>query len=115
MQTDASGFAIGAVLSQKQDDGTVRPVPHWSEKLTSAPRNYPATERELMAIVKAVEHWREYLFGSPHPVLLRSDHKPLVYLSRKAVLGQRLTGWMELLSDYTFEIGYVHGKDRRRS
>jgi predicted aspartyl protease len=111
VQTDASGFAIGAVLSQKQDDGTVRPVAYWSEKLTSAPRNYCATERELMAIVRAVEHWREYLFGSPHPVLLRSDHKPLVYLSRKTVLGQRLTGWMELLSDYTFEIGYVKGKD----
>ena len=111
VETDASAFAIGGILSQKQEDGTVRPVAYWSEKLSSAPRNYGATERELMAIVEACKHWREYLFGSPHPVLLRSDHKPLTYLNRKAVLGQRLNGWMELLSDYTFEISYVKGKD----
>ena len=111
VETDASGFAIGGILSQKQDDGTVRPVAYWSSKLTSAPRNYGATERELMAIVEACRHWREYLFGSPHPILLRSDHKPLTYLNRKAVLGMRLNNWMERLSDYTFEIGYVKGKD----
>ena len=111
MQTDASGFAIGAVLSQKQDDGSVRPVAYWSQKLVAAPRRYSATERELMAIVEAVRHWRSYLHGSPFPVQLRSDHKPLVYLNSKAELGQRLGRWMEELCDLTFEITYVRGKD----
>ena len=111
VQTDASGVAIGGVLSQKQDDGTMRPVAYWSKKLSSAERNYSATERELMAIVKATEEWRVYLHGSPHPVLLRSDHKPLVYLNGKAELGMRLSRWMEALCDLTFEIGYVKGKD----
>ena len=49
VQTDASGVAIGGVLSQQQDDGTMRPVAFWSHKLNSAQRNYSATERELMA------------------------------------------------------------------
>ena len=111
VQTDASGYAIGAVLSQMQEDGTMRPVAYWSRKLNSAERNYSATERELMAIVKATEHWRVYLHGSPHPILLRSDHKPLVYLNGKAELGMRLSRWMEALCDLTFEIGYVKGKD----
>jgi len=111
VQTDASGFAIGAVLSQKQDDGKVRPVAYWSEKLKSAPRNYSATERELMAIVEATQHWRSYLHGSPYPIQLLSDHKPLVYLNSKAELGQRLGRWMEELCDLTFEISYVKGKD----
>ena len=62
-----------------------------------------------MAIVKATEHWRAYLHGSP--VLLKSDHKPLVYLNGKAELGMRLSRWMEALCDLTFEIGYVKGKD----
>jgi hypothetical protein len=111
VQTDASGFAIGAVLEQVQDDGTTRPVAYWSSKLKPAEMRYSATERELMAIVKAVKHWRVYLHGSPHPVLLRSDHKPLVYLNGKSELGMRLSRWMEELSDMTFEIGYVKGKD----
>ena len=111
VQTDASGYAIGAVLSQQQDDGTQRPVAFWSRKLNSAERNYSATERELMALVKACEHWRAYLHGSPHPILLRSDHKPLVYLNGKAELGLRLSRWMEELCDLTFQIGYVKGKD----
>ena len=111
VQTDASVYAIGGVLSQKQDDGTVRPVAYWSHKLGKAARNYSATERELMAVVKATIEWRAYLHGSPHPVLLRSDHKPLVYLNGKAELGMRLSRWMEDLCDLTFEIGYVRGKD----
>ncbi len=111
LQTDASGVAIGGVLSQKQDDGTMRPVAFWSKKLGRAERNYSATERELMAIVRATEEWRVYLHGSPHPVLLLTDHKPLVYLNGKAELGMRLSRWMEALCDLTFQIGYVRGKD----
>jgi hypothetical protein len=111
VQTDASGFAIGAVLSQQQDDGLMRPVAYWSTKLSAAECRYSATERELMAIVKATKHWRAYLHGSPHPILLMSDHKPLIYLNGKAELGMRLSRWMEELSDLTFEIGYVKGKD----
>jgi hypothetical protein len=111
VQSDASGFAIGAVLSQKQTDDTVRPVAYWSHKLASAPRNYSATERELMAIVEATKHWRSYLHGSPYPIQLLSDHKPLVYLNSKAELGQRLSKWMEELCDLEFEIKYVKGKD----
>jgi hypothetical protein len=109
--TDASQFAVGAVLSQKQEDGTVRPVAYWSHKLQSAQRNYSATERELMAIVLATKHWRAYLHGSPFPVLLKSDHQPLIYLNGKQQLGSRLTRWMEQLTDLTFEMGYVKGKD----
>ena len=111
VQTDASGYALGAVLSQQQDDGTMRPVAYWSHKLSSAARNYSASERELMAIVEAARHWRQYLHGSPHPILLKSDHQPLVYLNTKEQLGCRLNRWMEELCDLTFEIGYVKGKD----
>ena len=111
VQTDASGHAIGGVLSQKQDDGSMKPVAFWSHKLNSAQRNYSATERELMALVEATKHWRAYLHGSPHPIVLKSDHKPLVYLNGKAELGMRLSRWMEELCDLTFEIGYVKGKD----
>ena len=48
------GVALGAVLQQKQDDGTLRPVAFWSYKLKAAERNYSATELELMALVVTV-------------------------------------------------------------
>jgi hypothetical protein len=74
LQTDASDCAVGAVLSQKQDDGSERPIAFWSHKLNKAEFNYSATEKELLAIVLACEHWAGYLEGSQCPILVRTDH-----------------------------------------
>ena len=57
LQTDASDYAVGAVLSQVQDDNKERPIAYWSHKLNKAEYNYSATEKELLAIVLACEHW----------------------------------------------------------
>ena len=111
INADASKHALGAVLQQPQDDGTLRPVAFWSYKLKAAERNYSATELELMALVLSTKEWRAYLHGSPHHIQLLSDHKPLMYLNGKEQLGQRLTNWNEKLSDYSFQIAYVPGKD----
>jgi hypothetical protein len=111
INADASKHALGAVLQQPQDDGTLRPVAFWSYKLKAAERNYSATELELMALVLSTKEWRAYLHGSPHHIQLLSDHKPLMYLNGKEQLGQRLTNWNEKLCDYSFQIAYVPGKD----
>lgn len=74
VQTDASGYAIGAVLSNT--DG--RPVAYASRSLNKAERNYPTIEKELLAIVWAVKHFRPYLYGRSFKIL--TDHKPLIYL-----------------------------------
>ncbi len=59
VHTDASEFAIAGVLSQKQADGTVRPVAYFSRKMSGAETKYDSIhEKELLALVKAVEHWR---------------------------------------------------------
>ena len=111
INADASKHALGAVLQQPQDDGTLRPVAYWSYKLKAAERNYSATELELMALVLSTKEWRVYLHGSPHDIQLLSDHKPLMYLNGKEQLNQRLTNWNEQLGDYTFVVSYVPGKD----
>jgi hypothetical protein len=74
LNTDASGFAIAAVLSQEQADGTVRPVAYYSHKMSPAERNYMVGQQELLAIVEAVQHWRCYLEGNPHPTKILTDH-----------------------------------------
>ena len=110
IQTDASAFAIGGFLAQQQADGSLRPVAYWSRKLNGAETRYSATERELLALVEAVDEWRVYVEGSPHAILLRSDHRPLMWLNTKPELSSRLFRWIERLDGHAFRIEHVAGK-----
>ena len=110
LNTDASGFGIAGVLSQEQQDGTVRPIAYFSRKMDVAERNYAAYDKELLAIVGAVNHWRCYLDGSPHPTKVLTDHKGLQWLSTKAApLKERHARWVEQLADIEYEVHYVPG------
>jgi len=111
LQTDASNCAVGAVLSQPQSDGTERPIAFWSHKLNKAEYNYSATEKELLAIVLACEHWAGYLEGSQCPILVRTDHQPLTWLNTRPVVTARLARWVARLTGYDFKIDYVKGKE----
>ena len=68
---DASDFAVGAVLSQKHDDGE-HPVAYESRKVNTAEANYPTHERELLAVIHALRTWRHYLSGKKFIVV--TDH-----------------------------------------
>ena len=62
LATDTSDSAIGAVLSQVDDNGTEKVIAYWSRQLTKAERNYSTIEREALAIVKAVKEFYPYLY-----------------------------------------------------
>ncbi|KAG8184468.1 hypothetical protein JTE90_002315 [Oedothorax gibbosus] len=62
LDTDASKEGIGAVLSQEVD-GKERVIAYFSKSLSKPERNYCVTRKELLAIVKAVEHFHHYLYG----------------------------------------------------
>ena len=109
--TDASDFATSGVLSQEQDDGTMRPIAYFSRKMNDTERRYATHDKELLALVRAVDHWRCYLEGSEHPIMLRSDHRSLQHLSTQPNLNARQVRWMERLSEFDFVIGYVPGKE----
>ena len=109
LHTDASGFAIAGVLSQEQTDGSVRPVAYYSHKMGPSERNYKVTEQELLAIVRAVQYWRCYLEGNPHPVKIHTDHQGLQWLNTKAELSGRQARWVEELSDFNFQVLYLPG------
>jgi hypothetical protein len=109
--TDASDFATSGVLSQEQDDGTVRPIAYFSRKMNDTERRYATHDKELLALILAVEHWRVYLEGSEHPIMLRTDHRSLQHLSTQPNLNARQVRWVEKLSEFDFVIGYVPGKD----
>jgi RNase H-like domain found in reverse transcriptase/Reverse transcriptase (RNA-dependent DNA polymerase)/Integrase zinc binding domain/Chromo (CHRromatin Organisation MOdifier) domain/Retroviral aspartyl protease len=105
--TDASDYALGAVLSQ-QEDGVDRPISFESRKLTPAEINYATHEKELLAIVHAIKTWRVHLEGNHFEVV--TDHAALRFLQTQQILSRRQARWSELLQQYDFEIVYRPGK-----
>jgi hypothetical protein len=107
LTTDSSSFAIGAVLSQGLI-GKDLPIAFASRTLNKAETNYSTTERELLAIIYAVKHFRPYLYGRKFNII--TDHKPLVWLFNVKDPGSRLVRWKLKLQEYDYEIIYKPGK-----
>ncbi len=110
VETDSSNFAIGAILSQvSPQDNMVHPVAFFSRSLTATERNYPIYDKELLAIVSALETWRHLLKGSTKPFKIFSDHRNLLYQKKPEKMSQRLVRWALFLSEFNFVIVYRSG------
>jgi len=107
LTTDASDFAIGAILSQGIV-GQDRPIAYASRILSKAEQNYNTTEKELLAIVWAVKHFRPYLYGTKFKIV--TDHKPLIWLFNITDPGSRLIRWRLKLEEYDYKILHKAGK-----
>lgn len=105
LTTDASNFAIGAVLSQGPI-GSDRPICYASRTLSSSETNYSTIEKELLAIVWATKYFRPYLFGRKFKII--TDHKPLTWIMNLKDTNSKLTRWRLKLEEYDYEI--VHKK-----
>src|SRR5215471_9510284 len=110
IETDASDFAIAAVLSQPDDAGILHPIAFHSCKLTPAELNYEIYDKEMLAIIVAIKEWRAYLEGAAHPFTVYTDHRNLEYFTTTKVLNRRQSRWAELLANYDFTIVYRPGK-----
>ncbi|KAM4066787.1 reverse transcriptase (RNA-dependent DNA polymerase) [Hirsutella rhossiliensis] len=75
LETDASDFALGAQIGQKDDEGRLRPIAFYSKKLHGAELNYPIYDKEFLAIIQAFKEFRHYLLGSKHKIKVYTDHK----------------------------------------
>ncbi|BHF72354.1 hypothetical protein SprV_0401541800 [Sparganum proliferum] len=108
LDTDASAFAMGGVLSQTDDNGLERVICFVSKTLTKPQRNYCTYRRELLAIVTFVKQFRPYLLGKPF--VIRSDHKALQWLQNTKDAEGQLARWQEMLQEYHFTCTYRPGK-----
>jgi len=79
IESDASKFATGAVIRQKDMNGDWHPCGYISHSFDVTQQNYEIYDRELMGIVRALETWQHYLQGSPFATVILSDHKNLMY------------------------------------
>ena len=111
LDTDASGYAIGAVLSQIDDSKVERPIAFFSRLLSKPEQNYSVTRKELLAMIDAMEQYRVYLLGKKF--LVRTDHSALKWLhSFKEPTGQ-VARWLERLAEFDYIVehraGRLHG------
>ena len=79
METDASNYAYRVILSQKAEDGKQPPVVFYSKSMKPAERNYGILDKEALAIIKALQHWRHWLEGTKDPIHIITDHQNLKY------------------------------------
>ena len=113
---DAGPAGLGAVLAQRQADGSERVVAYASRSLSKAERNYAQIQKEATAIVFAVKKFHHYLYGRTFPFTLRTDHKPLLSIigTKKGIpelAANRLQRYALFLSAYNYNIEYVKGEN----
>ena len=109
LQTDASDLALGAVLFQLDEDGNTCPIVYASRTLKGAELAYYTTEKELLAIVWALQKFRSYVMGGK--IVIRTDHKALIFLKTCKLLSGRLTRWIMAIQDYDISIEHCPGKN----
>jgi len=108
VETDASNKSIGCVLLQMFGD-VAHPIAYGSRHLSGAEKNYSTSERELLAIVWASRHFRNYIFG--RKVLFVTDHKPLATIKKLKDKSNRLAKMFLKLQDMDYEIVYKKGSE----
>ena len=105
LTTDASDFAVGAVLSQGSDQ---KPLGFFSKKLSVAERKYSAFDKELLAVYLAIKHFRPHLDGRHFPVV--TDHKPLCgAIKSSAERSPRQTRHLSFISEFTTDLRHLSG------
>ena len=109
-ETDASDGVVAGALSQLQADGTWKPVAYYSKAMSPEEMRYEIHDKEMLAIVRGFQTWRNLLIGlQKTPFLAITDHRALEYFSTKRLLNPRQARWSDLLADYHFRITYRPG------
>lgn len=110
IQTDASGAGVSAILSQKDQEGRVRPIYFASRTLADAEKRYSTTELEALALKFAVEKFASYIIG--FKVRVETDHSALVQMFKnpKECKNSRVDKWaMSINSRFNLEIVHKPG------
>ena len=108
IEADTSDYAIGAILSQKQDDKW-HPIAYLSKSLTETQRNYEIYDKEMLAIMLALEEWRHYLIGAKDIFEVWTDHQNLQYFRQPQKVNRRQARWLTELAQYHFTLHHKPG------
>ncbi|KAH7492800.1 hypothetical protein FOMA001_g2149 [Fusarium oxysporum f. sp. matthiolae] len=115
LETDASDFALGGQIGQRDSEGKLHPVAFYSCKLQGAELNYPIYDKEFLAIVNCFEEFRHYLMGSKHKVKVYTDHQNISYFATTHELNRRQLRYAEFLCEFDFVIIHRKGSENGRA
>jgi len=111
IEADSSDFASGAVLSQQlPGEEKWHPVAFYSKSLSPMERNYEIHDKEMLAIIRALEEWRHFLEGACHLVEIWTDHKNLEYFMTAKKLNRRQARWSLYLAYFDFKLVHHPGR-----
>jgi len=110
METDASDYALAAILSIMTKDNEIHPIAFHSRTFSAPELNYDVHDKELLAIFEAFKIWRHYLEGSASPIDIVTDHKNLEYFLTTKILMHRQARWSEYLSQFNLVIHFRPGR-----
>jgi len=106
VETDASDYALAAILSIMTKDSEIYPITFHSRTFSTLELNYDIHNKELLAIFKAFKIWRHYLEGFTSPIDIVTDYKNLEYFSTTKILTRRQARWSEYLSQFNLVIHF---------
>ncbi|KAK7940550.1 hypothetical protein WMY93_003876 [Mugilogobius chulae] len=110
VEVDASDLGVGAILSQRSPEtNKLHPCAFFSRRLSEAERNYDVGNRDLLAVVLALQEWRHWLEGAHQSFIIWTDHKNLSYLQSAQRLNSRQARWALFLSRFNFTLTYRPG------
>lgn len=115
LETDASNFALGAQIGQRDDEGNLHPIAFYSCTLKGAELNYPIYDKEFLAIVNSFKEFRHYLLGSEHQVTVYTDHKNISHFATTQELSGRQLRYAEYLSEFDYVIIHKKGSENGRA
>jgi len=111
IEANSSDFATGAVLSQiSSEDEKWHPVAFLSKSLSPVERNYEIHDKEMLAIIQALQEWQHFIEGAEHQCEIWTDHKNLEYFMTAKQLNQRQARWSLYLSHFDFALHHKPGK-----
>ena len=110
LETDASDGVVAGVLSQLCPDGEWHPVGYFSKTMDPAEYNYEIHDKEMLAIVRSLSHWRADLQSAESKIKVYTDHKALEYFMTTKQLTSRQARWADTLSQFFFTVMYQPGK-----
>jgi hypothetical protein len=109
LEMDVSDIDTGAILYQEQEDGAYHLIRYSSKSYSEAKKNYTTYDKEMLAIMRALEEWRSLLIGMTQPFKIHMDHRNLTYFREPQMLTSRQVNWTTKLQDYDFVIKHIAG------